>query len=83
MQLIKETTHQPNQPLGIERDWNNGREVIIIEGVRYDADYFRTFAHPEMDVLYAVKREDDAVWLTVIRDEDEAKKFFEENEHAL
>ena len=50
-QQITEIKHQPVQPLGIERDWHSGREVIIIEGVRYDADYFRTFSHPETDVL--------------------------------
>ena len=77
MQLIKEVPHQPAPPLGIERDWHSGREVIIIEGVHYDADYFRTFAHPETDVLYAVKREDDHVCLTVVQTEDQAKEFFE------
>jgi hypothetical protein len=76
-QLIKEIPHQPNQPLSIERDWSNGHEVIIIEGVRYDADYFRQFSHPETDVLYAVERMDDFVKLTVIQTAEQAKEFFE------
>jgi hypothetical protein len=77
MQLIKETAHQPIQPLSIERDWSGGHEVVIIEGVRYDADYFRTFSYPKTDVLYAVKRDDECVVLTVIQSEEQAKEFFE------
>lgn len=54
-----------------------GREAIVIEGVKYDAEYFRTFAHPDTDVLYAVRRDGDQVWLTVIRNVEEAKAFFD------
>jgi hypothetical protein len=68
-------THQVKKPVSIERelpDW------VIIEGVRYDGDYFRTYAHPDTDVLYAVRNEDDVVRSTVIRNVEEAMKFFEE-----
>lgn len=76
---IKQIPHQAIRPLSIERDISMGHEIIIIEGVKYDADYFRTFAYPETDVLYAVKRlADEVVCLTVIRNVDEAEIFFEE-----
>ena len=78
--FIKQIDHQPVKPVEIERlpgDW------IFIEGVRFSADYFREFAHPDTDVLYAVKRDGDQVWLTVIRNVDEAVKFFEEIQNAL
>lgn len=90
--LIKQLPHQPTPPLSIERDMSFGRECIIIEGVVYDADYFRTFSHPETDVLYSVMRmEDGVVMLTVIQTPEQAKEFFEtvqgvpaeEIEHAL
>ena len=78
-QFIKQVAHQAEVPLSIERDWNNGHEIIIIEGVKYDAEYFRMFAHPEADVLYAVKRiAEDVVCLTVVRTVEEAKIFFDE-----
>jgi hypothetical protein len=75
---IKQLPHQAKAPLSIERDISMGHEISIIEGVRYDAEYFRTFACPEADVLYSVRRNDDNVWLTIIRNMDEAKVFFEE-----
>lgn len=74
---VKNYPHVAQMPLQIERDYTlQGREVIIIEGVRYDADYFRTFSHPETDVLYAVRRDGDQVWLTVIRNAEDAKAYF-------
>lgn len=77
--LIQPMPHIEVKPLSIEREYTmQGREVIIIEGVRYDADYFRTFAYPETDVLYAVRREEEMVVLTVIRTQEEASEFFNE-----
>lgn len=77
--LIKPMPHVTQEPLRIEREYMfQGREHILIEGVRYDADYFRTFAHPDTDVLYAVRRDGDRVWLTIIRNAEEAQRFFEE-----
>lgn len=75
--FIKPMPHVDVPPLRIERDYPSGREVIVIEGVHYDAEYFRTFAHPETNVLYQVQRRDDAVWLTTIQNEEQAKEFFE------
>lgn len=77
--FIKELPHVPIEPLKIERDFQDGREIIVIEGVRYDADYFRVFSHPETDVLYEVERgEGDVVKLSVIRNRLEAAAFFDE-----
>ena len=76
---IKTLPHQVKAPLSIERDISTGHEIILIEGVKYDADYFRTFAYPEADVLYAVKRlAEDVVCLTVVRTVEEADEFFKE-----
>lgn len=75
---IKNLKHVPNEPLRIEREFENGREIIVIEGVRFDADYFRVFSHPETDVLYSVVRgDDDVVKLTVISNRVEAAEFFD------
>lgn len=74
---VKPMTHAVERPLVIERDYaQQGNEIIVIEGVKYDADYFRAFAHPDTDVLYAVRRDEDRVWLTVIRNAEEAKAYF-------
>lgn len=75
---VKQYQHVAQPPLRIERELAGGREFIFIEGVRYDADYFRTFSHPETDVLYAVRSHDDTVVLTIIHNADEAQQFFEE-----
>ncbi len=77
--FIKELPHAPVEPLRIEREFEDGREIIVIEGVRYDAEYFRVFSHPETDVLYSVVRgEDDVVKLTVINTRVDAGNFFDE-----
>lgn len=78
--FIQEVEHVAVEPVSIEREHN---DVIVIEGVRYAGDYFRMMAVPNADVLYAVRRDDDQVWLTVIRNVDEARKFFEEVQNAL
>lgn len=76
---IRPMPHVEDRPLSIEREYTlQGREIIVIEGVRYDADYFRIFAHPDTDVLYAVRRDEDMVVLTVIPTVEVAKEFFEE-----
>lgn len=76
--LIKQIPHVEVRPLSIEREYTmQGREIIVIEGVSYDADYFRTFAHPETDVLYAVCRNEDQVRLTIIQTSEQATEFFE------
>lgn len=76
---IKTLPHQVKAPLSIERDSSMGHEIIIIEGVRYHADFFRMNAMPSDDVLYAVhKRDDGVVIVTVVRTVEEAKIFFNE-----
>ena len=78
--LIKEVQHVGKRPISIVREEG---DVIVIEGVKYDANYFRAFGAPETDVLYAVQRIDDGcVKLTLITDVEEAKKFFEECSNA-
>ncbi len=76
---IKPVSHVAQKPLSVEREYVfGGREIIVIEGVRYDADYFRTFSHPETDVLYAVRRDEETVILTVIQTPEQASEFFNE-----
>ena len=74
-QFIQEVEHVAVEPVRIEREHN---DVIVIEGVRYAGDYFRTMAVPDADVLYAVRRDDeDRVVFTVIRNVEEAEAFFD------
>lgn len=76
--FFREIEHAKEEPLKIARWWEHGVEKIIIEGVVYDAAYFRTFSHPETDVLYSVVRDDDGVvCLTVIDSLEKAQEFFE------
>lgn len=79
---IKALPHVTNPPLCIERDYDAaGNEVIVIEGVRYAADYFREFSHPETNVLYQVARVEDVVCLTVVETCEQAAEFFDEVEN--
>lgn len=73
-QFIQEVEHVAVEPVRIERDAN---DVVIVEGVRYSGEYFRTLAVPNTDVLYAIRRDGEQVWLTVIRNVVEARTFFE------
>ena len=76
--FIKPLPYVGRKPVSIERD---GGDVVIIEGVRFDGDFFRTFGAPSMEVLYEMRRlEDGCVVLTVIKNTEEAKAFFEEIE---
>lgn len=78
--FIQQAPHVEKRPISIERDEN---DVIVIEDVRYDADYFRTIGAPDTNVLYAVRKlEDGLVMLTVIHSFEEAREFFKEVEHA-
>ena len=74
-QHFKEIQHNPIQPVKVERD---GSDTLIIEGVKYAGDMFRMFALPDDEILYAIRRDGDMVWLTQVHNLDEAKKFFEE-----
>lgn len=79
--FIKTLPHVSVEPVQVERVHP---DRLKIAGVLYDADYFRTFGAPDMDVLYAVRRDDDGcVCLTVIDSLEKAKEFFEKVEEAL
>jgi hypothetical protein len=75
MQFIRTVEHQRKKPVTVERDVN---DVLVIEGVRYAGDLFRTFAEPDDRYLYAMRRDGDTVVLVTVRDVDDARKFFEE-----
>lgn len=78
--FIKQVAYQEKKPVSIEREDN---DVIVIEGVKYDGDYFRTFGAPDTDVLYAVQRLDEGcVRLVIINNVEDAEKFFEEISNA-
>ena len=74
--FIKQLPHISKEPVSVVREHP---DRLVIDGVRYDGDYFRTFAHPETDVLYAVRRDEDGVvCLTVIDCLEKAVEFFNE-----
>ncbi len=82
--FFKQLPHVAKQPISVERIHP---DRILIEGVLFDGDYFREIGHPDTDVLYAIRKDlDGCVCLTVIRDELEARQFFEktlEEGHAV
>ena len=74
-QFIKPLPHVSVEPVQVERVYP---DRLTIAGVLYDGEYFRTFSHPETDVLYAVRRDEDGcVCLTVIDSLEKAMSFFE------
>jgi len=71
----KEQAPRKPKPITIERD--DFRDRVIIEGVMFSGDYFRTMAHPSADYLYAIRVGDDGIiWLTEIHNAGEAEGFF-------
>ena len=74
-QFIQEVEHEPKRPVSIEREPN---DVVVIEGVRYAAELFRVFANPDLNLLYALRREDDQVVVKIIRNANEADAFFDD-----
>lgn len=77
--LIKQVPHVAQKPLSIEREYMlNGLELLVIEGVRYDANVLRAFADPAPDALYLIRRDGERVSLTPIRNAEEASEFFNE-----
>lgn len=70
---VKQSAYVP-EPVSIEREEN---DVIVIEGVRYSGDLFRTNAWPNQEVLYVIRRDDEGVvCVTEIRDVPGAMEFF-------
>lgn len=89
--FIKTLPHVSKEPVSVVREHP---DRLVINGVVYDGDYFREFSHPETDVLYQVRRDEDGcVCLTVIDCLEKAIEFFNEigqgdpvpteDEHAL
>ena len=73
--LIRQVEHERKMPVTVVRDVP---DVLVIEGVRWAGDIFRTFAMPSDQYLYALKRDGDQVILVTVHDVEEAKKFFAE-----
>ena len=74
--FYKQLSHELKKPVSVERIHP---DKLAINGVHYDGDYFRTFANPETDVLYAVRKDEDGcVRLVVIDSLEKAMDFFEE-----
>lgn len=73
--FIQRLSHEPLKPVSLEREHP---DIVMIEGVRYEGDYFRAMAAPRTDVLYAVRNDDGVTRLTIIRSVEDAKEFFAE-----
>jgi len=71
--FIEPVEHQAKKPVSIERDAN---DVIIVEGVRYSGDFFRTMAYPDPKYLYAIRRDGKQVIVTTIHNQQEAQGYF-------
>lgn len=81
MPFIQYREHVSVKPVSIERDAN---DVVIIEGVRYAGELFRTFAEPSDTVLYAMRRDaDGTVRIVTVSNVEEARTFFEEGAMRL
>jgi hypothetical protein len=73
---IKNLEHVSKEPVSVVREHP---DRLVIGGVVYDGDYFRTIGCPDTDVLYAVRRDSEGVvCLTVIDSLEKAMEFFEE-----
>ena len=75
--FIKAVEHQARKPVTVER---TTRDSLLIEGVEYAGELFRTFAEPDDKYLYAIRRDGEVVTLTVVHNIEEAEKFFMEVE---
>jgi hypothetical protein len=64
--LIQSMPYQPRKHVSIEREPN---DIVVIEGIRYQGDFFRMLADPDPNVVYRIRREDDAVFFEVIEPE--------------
>lgn len=74
--FIKQAEHQAKRPVTVERDVP---DILVIEGVRYAGDLFRTFANPDDKMLYAMSQgEDGVVKIISVSNVEEARIFFEE-----
>jgi hypothetical protein len=70
---VFESVVQPT-PVTIEHE---AGDVVVIEGVKYAGDFFRTNFMPNNEVLYAIRKDEDGVVrVTVIKNPGEAQDFF-------
>jgi hypothetical protein len=76
MSFIKEFPHVEKKPVSVERELP---DILVIEGVRYAGDLFRTLTDPNDSVLYAIRKDEDGVLrVIVIHNALEAMSFFED-----
>lgn len=73
--FIRQAEHEGKRPVRVERDFP---DVLVIEGVRWAGEIFRTFSEPDDKYLYSLRREGDQVILVTVHNEEEAKAFFAE-----
>ena len=67
--------HEPKRPVSLEREHP---DIVVIEGVKYAGDVFRTLAFPGPDCLYFFQRNGDVVNIRLVQTIEEAESFFEE-----
>lgn len=61
--LIKQVPHQPVRPVSVERTFPDG---LMIEGIQFSGDFFRTFADPDPEKLYRIVRDGDVIKIEVV-----------------
>lgn len=59
---IKALDYEARKPVSVEREHP---DRLIIEGVRFSGDFFRSLALPSAEYLYVLRRDDDTVILTL------------------
>jgi len=75
---IQELPHVGVRPVSVEREHP---DRLIIEGVRFSGDFFRTISYPDPNYLYAIRRDEDGVVsFLVITNVEGAQDFFAEVE---
>lgn len=77
---IKVLPHEPKKPVTVAREHP---DVLVIEGVKFAGDMFRTLAFPGPDYLYAFRRDGDTVILTTVHNVEEAEAYFTEVSHGI
>jgi len=73
---LTQVTHNPCKPVSVMREEN---DVLVVEGVRFDGDFFRTLSDPDPESMYVLRKlENGCVGFIEIDTLEKAKKFFEE-----
>ena len=55
---FKPIAYQGKRPVSLEREEN---DVVVIEGIRFDGEFFRQLAYFESNVLFRIRRIDGEV----------------------